>query len=206
MPVGGMSEKPGADAGQHDLEERKQREADGQHLERRKAAMHEHLVDHDLEEQRRQQPEDLQEERGDQDLGQGLAGICLIAGMNQPMPKRCATPSPDGAPRQKHQSASPGGFERFALEQFGPGASGDAAPAPWRRPTRPTTIQAPSRINASAGIGVEASRSNFDVTIRALTGTRRAARRRSVSDIVPVTPSECRICSASAGSPRIFRA
>jgi hypothetical protein len=35
--------------------------------------VHEHLVDHDLEEERRDQGEDLQEERGDQDFAQQAA-------------------------------------------------------------------------------------------------------------------------------------
>ena len=40
-------------------------EADDQHVERGQAAMHQHLVDDDLEEQRRDQGKELQEERGD---------------------------------------------------------------------------------------------------------------------------------------------
>ena len=48
-------------------------QADDQHVERAHAAMHQHLVDDDLEEQRRDEREELQEERGDQHLAEQAA-------------------------------------------------------------------------------------------------------------------------------------
>ena len=47
--------------------------ADDQHVERAHAAMHEHLVDDHLEEQRRDEGEELQEERGDQHFAEKAA-------------------------------------------------------------------------------------------------------------------------------------
>ena len=55
------------------LEQRDRDEADDQHVERAHAAMHEHLVDDDLEEQRRDERKELQEERGDQHFAEQMA-------------------------------------------------------------------------------------------------------------------------------------
>jgi hypothetical protein len=49
----------GLEHGQHD-------KPDDQHVERAHASMHEHLVDHHLEEQRRDEGKELKEERDDQ--------------------------------------------------------------------------------------------------------------------------------------------
>ena len=51
-------------------------QADDQHVERAQAAVDQHLVDDDLEEQRRDEREQLQEERGDQHLAEQAGGIC----------------------------------------------------------------------------------------------------------------------------------
>ena len=48
---------------------------DDQHVERAQAAVDQHLVDDDLEEQRRDQREQLQEERGDQHFAQVAGDI-----------------------------------------------------------------------------------------------------------------------------------
>ena len=50
--------------------------ADDQHIERAEAAMHQHLVDDDLEEERRDQREELEKERGDETLAEGDGGTC----------------------------------------------------------------------------------------------------------------------------------
>ena len=63
----------GAQDAENALEHRNRHQADDQDIERGEAAMHQHLVDHDLEEQRRDQREQLQEERGDQHLAQQMA-------------------------------------------------------------------------------------------------------------------------------------
>src|SRR5258706_388960 len=46
--VGGVREHVGPQAAEHDLEHRDHHQPDDQHLERAEAAMHQHLVDHDL--------------------------------------------------------------------------------------------------------------------------------------------------------------
>ena len=71
--VGGVREEIGPQPAEHRLEDRDRHQADDQHVERAQAAMHQHLVDDDLEEQRRDQREELQEERGDQHLGEQAA-------------------------------------------------------------------------------------------------------------------------------------
>jgi len=77
-----------------------------------------HLVDHDLEDQRRDQGEDLQEERGDQHLGEHAAYF-QIAPMKHEISKRRARWSSEPR-RVKHQLAVPHGLELFAREQRGP--------------------------------------------------------------------------------------
>ena len=71
-PVGGVGQDVGAQAAQHDLKQGHDRQAQGQHLEGRQTPVHEHLVDDHLEEQRREQGKELNEEGADQDLGQRL--------------------------------------------------------------------------------------------------------------------------------------
>ena len=68
--VGGVREEIGAQDAEHGLEQGDGDQPDHQHVERAHAAVHQHLVDHDLEEQRRDQREELQEERGHQHLAQ----------------------------------------------------------------------------------------------------------------------------------------
>ena len=68
--VGGVGEQVGAQDPEDDLEERHCREPDHQHVQRAQAAVHQDLVDHHLEEQRRHQREYLQKERGNQDFGE----------------------------------------------------------------------------------------------------------------------------------------
>jgi len=71
--VGGVGKQIGAQDAEHGLEKRDRHQRDGQHVERAQGAMHQHLVDHHLEEQRRDQAEELQEEGSDQHLAQQAA-------------------------------------------------------------------------------------------------------------------------------------
>ena len=71
--VGGMREDIGAQAAENGLEDRDGDEADHQDVERGQSVMGQDLVDHDLEEERRYEREDLQEKRGDQHLAQQAA-------------------------------------------------------------------------------------------------------------------------------------
>ena len=72
-PIGGVGKQISAQNPQDRLEQADRDEADHQHVERAHAAMHEHLVDHDLKEQRRHQRKQLKKERGDQHLAQETA-------------------------------------------------------------------------------------------------------------------------------------
>ena len=72
-PIGRVGKQIGAQDPQDRLEQGDRDQADHQHVERAHAAMHEHLVDHDLEEQRRDQRKELEEERGDQHFAQQAA-------------------------------------------------------------------------------------------------------------------------------------
>ena len=71
--VGRMRKQIGAQDPQDRLKQGDGNEADHQHVERAHAAMHEHLVDDDLEEQRRDQRKELEEERRDQHFTQKTA-------------------------------------------------------------------------------------------------------------------------------------
>ena len=68
--VGGVRQDVGPQERQHGVEEPDGDEADGEHVERRVALVGQHLVDDHLEEQRRDEAEDLQEQRGDQHVAE----------------------------------------------------------------------------------------------------------------------------------------
>lgn len=55
---------------EHDLENGNSQESDGEHVERRQALVRKNLVDHDLEKQRSDQREQLQNKRRDQHLAE----------------------------------------------------------------------------------------------------------------------------------------
>src|SRR5262245_201197 len=71
--VGGVREQIGAQDGQNGLENRDRQQTDDQHVQRAQGPVHQHLVDDHLEEQRRDEREQLQEERRDQHLAQEMA-------------------------------------------------------------------------------------------------------------------------------------
>ena len=60
--VGRVGEEVGPQPAQDNLEHRQRGQAQGEDLQCRHAAVNEHLVDDDLEEERREEAEDLQEE------------------------------------------------------------------------------------------------------------------------------------------------
>ena len=55
--VGRLTEYEGSERSEDHFEQRDDRKADHQHIKRRKAAMHQHLIDDDLKEQRRNEPQ-----------------------------------------------------------------------------------------------------------------------------------------------------
>jgi hypothetical protein len=71
--VGGVREQIGAQDAQNGLENRDRQQPDDQHVQRAQRPVHQHLVDDHLEEQRRDEREQLQEERRDQHLAQEMA-------------------------------------------------------------------------------------------------------------------------------------
>src|SRR5262249_45057095 len=71
--VGGVREQIGPQDAQNGLENRDRQQTDDQDVEGAQAAVHQHLVDDHLEEQRRDEREQLQEERRDQHLAQEIA-------------------------------------------------------------------------------------------------------------------------------------
>ena len=71
--VGGMREQIGPQDAQNGLEKRDRQQTDDQDVEGTQGPVNQHLVDHHLEEQRRDQGEQLQEERRDQHLAQEMA-------------------------------------------------------------------------------------------------------------------------------------
>ena len=100
-----------------ELEDRNRNEPDDQDVERREPAMHQHLVDHDLEEDRCDQGEELQEEGGDQDLGQNPA--IFVDRLNEPgdveFPGQVAQRR---APSNQDQAPVPTGLEFGATEEL----------------------------------------------------------------------------------------
>src|SRR5215475_6874303 len=68
--VGGMREQIGPQDAQNGLENRDRQQTHDQNVEGIQGAVYQHLVDDHLEEQRRDQCEQLQEERGEQHLAQ----------------------------------------------------------------------------------------------------------------------------------------
>ena len=69
-PAGGVREDVGAQPAEHDFEQGDRDKPDDQDIKGCKASMNQHLVDHNLEEQRRDQAEELQEERRQHDLAE----------------------------------------------------------------------------------------------------------------------------------------
>ena len=68
--VGRVRKQIVAQDSEHGVEQRDDDEADDEHVERGQRAVHQHLVDHDLEEQWRDQRKQLEEERGGQHLAE----------------------------------------------------------------------------------------------------------------------------------------
>jgi hypothetical protein len=71
--AGGVAEDVAAQGVEQALEHHDHHQADDEHVERGQAAVHQHLVHHDLEEQRADQREELQHEGDEQHFAQQLA-------------------------------------------------------------------------------------------------------------------------------------
>ena len=105
--VGGVREEISSQDSQNGFENGDREQADDQHVQRAQAAVHQNLVDHHLEEQRRDQGEHLQEERGHQHFA-------------QQMPVFVDCPHEPGdveAAGHLRQSGAPGHQDQFAVPE-----------------------------------------------------------------------------------------
>ena len=162
-------------------------------------AMHQHLVDDHLEEQRRDQREELQEERRDQHLAQETP--IFVDRAQEPGDVEAAGDVATGRP-----GASSGSGRRprpransSRVIRAGRGVCGD-----WTRTLSSaalaSTRKPPSRRVAMAGKGVLASRDQSVRQARALRPRSLAHRSISGAPILSV-PSRCLICPRSAATP-----
>jgi hypothetical protein len=116
--VGGVGEEISAQDGHDGLEGRDREKADHQHVEGTERAVHQDLVDDDLEEQRRDQAEELQEERRHQHLAQEAA--ILVDRAQEPGDVEAARDIHQaGATRHRDQPAVPDSDERLARHEGG---------------------------------------------------------------------------------------
>ena len=118
--VGGVREQIGAQDAHDGLEHRDRNQSDHEHVERAERAMHQHLVDDDLEEQRRDQPEQLQEERRQQDLAE-QAPVFVDRAEEPADVEAAADVRQSGAARHQDQSAVPDRQQFVARHQHGTG-------------------------------------------------------------------------------------
>ena len=115
-PVGGVGEHIGAQYSENGLEQRNRDKSDHEHVERAEAAVHQHLVDHNLEEQRRDQRKKLEKERPHQHAGESVT--IFVNGAEEPAdvkaPRQIKQPR---APRHQHELTVPQRLEFVALHQ-----------------------------------------------------------------------------------------
>ena len=117
--VGGVREDIGAQDGQHSLEQRNDDHTGDHHVERAETLVHQHLVDDDLEDHRRYEGEDLQEERGDHHLGEHPP--VFVDRAEEPGDVEALRQVDQRtAARHLHDRAAPSCLELFALEQRRP--------------------------------------------------------------------------------------
>jgi hypothetical protein len=117
-PVGGVREDIGAQAGKQAFEYRDACQPDYDHIERRQALMHQHLVDHHLEEKRRDEREKLQKKRSGQHFAQQLA--VFDHRLKEPTDVEAAADIGQmGAAGHQDQLSAPLPGERSALHQRG---------------------------------------------------------------------------------------
>ena len=117
---GGVGEDIGAQRAEDAFEQDHGQQADGQHVQRGECLVHQHLVDHHLEEQRHEQCEQLQEERGDQDFRERFA--VLDDGRDEPGEIEFAVFGAQvGALGEQDQAPVPELLEHLARDQRGGG-------------------------------------------------------------------------------------
>ncbi len=113
-----MGEHVGAKAVQDDVEQVHHQQAEGEDVEGGEAPVHQHFVDHHLEEKRGDQGKELNEERCQQDLAQQL--FVFEDGGDEPGEVEAAKLlGKTGALCDQHEPARPAGFEIGAREDRG---------------------------------------------------------------------------------------
>jgi hypothetical protein len=114
-----VGEHIGPQDAENGLEDADRDQADHQDVERAHAAMHQHLVDDDLEEHRRDQRKELEKERGDQHLAEQSAIF-----LDRAQEPGDIKPSPEvdqpGAPCHQDEAAIPRRFELGSRHQRRP--------------------------------------------------------------------------------------
>ena len=189
--IGPQNSQPGLENGDRD-------EPEDENVKSGHAAMHEHLIDDDLKEERRNEGKELQKERGDQDLASRLRYF-WIAPRNHLMPKRCVRSVK--LARLVIRISSPSQIAKSSARviKTGRGACGDCTRT-LSSDALAITMNPPSRSAAMAGKGVFTSRDQPVRQARALSP--RSLAHRSISGApIFADPSLCLICSRSAATP-----
>ena len=121
--VGRVREQIGAQDAQNCLEQRNGDQPDDQNIERAECPIDQNLVDDDLEEQRRNQRKELEEERGDENLAEQIA--VLVDGAEEPGDVEAAGKVQQaGATGHQHKTAVPDRLEFCARHEHGPRRQG----------------------------------------------------------------------------------
>ena len=150
--VGGVREEISPQDLQNGFENCDREQADDQHVQRAQAAVHENLVDHHLEEQRRDQGEHLQEERGHQHFAQQMP--VFVDRPHEPGDVEAAGHlRQSGAPGHPNQFAVPERKQFSLRHQDGPRRV-RVLHQDLALPALAMTMNPPSRSAAIAGKGV----------------------------------------------------
>ena len=119
-----VREKIGAQYAEDRFEQRNGDQPNDEHVERAQGATDQHLVDDDLEEQRRDQREKLEEERGDEDLAEQMA--VFVDGAEEPADVEAARKiHQSGATCHQHKTAVPNCLELVARHRGAVAATAD---------------------------------------------------------------------------------
>ena len=118
--VGGVREQIGPQDAQNGLEHRDRHQTDDQHVEGTQGPVYQHLVDDHLEEQRRDQAEQLQEERREEHLAQEIS--IFVDRSQKPGDVESAGDVRQSRPAgHQDQPAAPDREQLVARHQSGPG-------------------------------------------------------------------------------------
>ena len=153
--IGGVREQIGPQDAQNGLENRDRQQTDDQHVEGAQRPVYQHLVDDDLEEQRRDQGEQLQEERRDQHLAQKMP--IFVDRSQKPGDVEPAAMS-DNPARRVIRISPPSQTARSSARVIKAGGTGGDCTKTLSSAALATTMNPPSRRLAMAGKGVPASR------------------------------------------------